>query len=224
MKTATRERGITFQQQLNLAIQQGRKTMTRRVIDPQPDEAFVLNGTANNCPYAVGKQLYIKETWAVHKRYDHLPGRDLKDGLQIVYKAGDVNELGAARGRWRCGRFMPKRFARVWLEVVGVKVERLHHITEEDAIAEGCSPVPWGTWWQGYYQMPDGSLLHQQYRGDEPPEWMIEPKKDDPRPDLDNTARKQFIFLWDAINGTKHPWDSNCFVWVISFRVLEPQA
>lgn len=31
--------------------------------------------------------------------------------------------------------------------------------------------------------------------------------------------RDAFISLWQSINGKKHQWDSNPWVWVISFRV-----
>lgn len=34
-------------------------------------------------------------------------------------------------------------------------------------------------------------------------------------------ARKDFACLWDEINGKRAPWDSNPFVWVVSFRRQE---
>ncbi len=30
-----------------------------------------------------------------------------------------------------------------------------------------------------------------------------------------------FASLWDSINGKKHPWASNCWVWVIGFKRVE---
>jgi hypothetical protein len=34
------------------------------------------------------------------------------------------------------------------------------------------------------------------------------------------TAKKLYAQLWDSINGKKHPWSSNPWVWVISFAKL----
>jgi len=34
-------------------------------------------------------------------------------------------------------------------------------------------------------------------------------------------AKEWFTNLWDSINGKKYPWDSNPWVWVISFRKEE---
>jgi hypothetical protein len=31
------------------------------------------------------------------------------------------------------------------------------------------------------------------------------------------SARQQFVELWNKINGKTHPWESNPWVWVMSF-------
>lgn len=33
-----------------------------------------------------------------------------------------------------------------------------------------------------------------------------------------------FAWLWDQINGKKYPWESNPWVWVIEFKVLEAKS
>jgi len=33
--------------------------------------------------------------------------------------------------------------------------------------------------------------------------------------------REPFIELWDKINGKKHPWASNPWVWVVEFRKID---
>ena len=34
--------------------------------------------------------------------------------------------------------------------------------------------------------------------------------------------KKEYEHLWDQINGRKHPWDSNPWVWCLSFRRVDP--
>ncbi len=62
-------------------------------------------------------------------------GEDFKRHLTALapYQVGD--RLWVRRP----GIFMPKALARLWLTVTQVRVQRLQEISEEDAIAEGCT-------------------------------------------------------------------------------------
>ena len=134
---------------------------------------------AVRCPYGKpGDRLWVRETWA----------RCSEDG-EVFHRAdvGSNNgadvwqhniDVGAPGYRWRPSIFMPRSASRVLLEITAVRVERLQAISEDDAIAEGCvaSPFP-GPWWQGYTDLGDGDLVHQQAIGETPPDWMIEPKR-----------------------------------------------
>jgi len=98
--------------------------------------------------------------------------------------------------RWRPSIFMPRWASRITLEVTGVRVERLHAITEEDARAEGVQPAE---------SMSGGMSL---------PEYAPH------RPTLD--YRAGFAALWRQINGAES-WDANPWVWVVEFKRVEAQ-
>jgi len=152
------------------AILDGRKTQTRRVIKPQPsyENEFWrwipkqpydinmdhLNASLINhlCPYGQpGDRLWVRETWgAVFPAMEPVP----LEACTIEYRAdlppGCTDYPGnwpaeEARGdpdapKWRSPIYMPHSFSRITLEITDVRVERLQDISEEDAIAEGCTP------------------------------------------------------------------------------------
>lgn len=133
------ERPILFSGQMVRAILEGRKTMTRRVIKPQPTGAadvqyrvaaavtMPVSGRQQVCPYGrVGDHLWVRETWAPHAWPP--------TGPSYQYAADDQYP---APERWRPSIHMPRAASRITLEVLNVRVERLHDISEEDAKAEG---------------------------------------------------------------------------------------
>lgn len=101
--------------------------------------------------YAVGDHLYVKET---HYRYGHwvkngLTKKTGKQAWKFIAENDDIRFAeeppssvltGHSYGRgWykRPAIFMPKKLARTWLEVTGVRVERVQEITPQDASEEG---------------------------------------------------------------------------------------
>lgn len=146
-KNDTKERPIPFSSSMVQAILAGTKTQTRRLVKPsawaseadmrrlaaqQPaiGLAFFKDGAPKRkltCPYGViGDRLWVKETW-----WPCAGG--------VVYRAGGLADCPDG-GKWKPARFMPRWASRITLEVSGVRVERLQHITEEDAEAEGVPP------------------------------------------------------------------------------------
>jgi len=86
--------------------------------------------------YAVSDRLYVRENFAVEDGSScgcsEAPCGCPQKG-EVMYKATqDSSEI-----KWKPSIHMPKAFSRIWLEVVGVKVERLQDINWQDAIAEG---------------------------------------------------------------------------------------
>jgi len=93
--------------------------------------------------------------------------------------------------------FMPKTAARIWLEVVSVRVERLQDITEEDAISEGIGKIT------------------QNYYGGEPHRIKGNPK-------CYNTAKEAFKGLWNYLNLKRgYGWNANPWVWCVEFRRVD---
>lgn len=90
-------------------------------------------------PYPVGTLCYVKEAWRTRIGFDSLKPTELPDNAPIYYEAD--GQHWAADGRYRHARFMPRRFARHWVEVTANRVERLGEISEEDAVAEGIEPL-----------------------------------------------------------------------------------
>lgn len=154
-----KEHPIIYNSEMVRAILDRRKTMTRRVIKPQPEgrlspiQQWLPNKAIPEptdsyydfqpqkiykCPYGqVGDRLWVREAFAVRA-----------DGVdQILYKV-DYNELVKKLDlpeidiRWKPSIHMFRKDSRILLEVTDIRVERLQEITEKDAIAEGITRYP----------------------------------------------------------------------------------
>lgn len=88
---------------------------------------------------------------------------------------------------------MPKTAARIWEEVVSLRVERLQDITDSEAIAEGIEPIN-AIWYKNYNPHPYGGFVE------------CDPKS-------------SFQSLWEKIND-EESWNSNPWVWVIETKTL----
>ncbi len=88
----------------------------------------------------VGDRLWVRETWQAFNKLsgsiltNGIPKVNYGGGFWVAYKADNVAD---PKCKWRPSIHMPKWAARIWLEVTGVRVERLTEISEEDAKAEG---------------------------------------------------------------------------------------
>jgi hypothetical protein len=156
------ERPILFSAPMVRAILEGRKSQTRRVAHESYRNIFEASSLANgyvalnvfageiHSPYGnPGDRLWVRETFYIDRGYciiRPLP-RERPAGIDdcIYYRADGecceqipeccCGELGPTP--WRPSIHMPRWASRITLEVVGVRVERLREITEQDAISEG---------------------------------------------------------------------------------------
>nr|WP_182312234.1 hypothetical protein [Comamonas testosteroni] len=81
-----------------------------------------------------GDRIYVRETFAQHPQFADLAyraeGEEFEDSDGALWVP-----------KWTPAIHMPRKLARIWLEITGVRVERLQSISRGDAMAEGC-PVP----------------------------------------------------------------------------------
>lgn len=210
-----RERPILFSAPMVRAILDGSKTQTRRVVKPQPPDAFPFAGFTVesscdadvgsftwrsdkthmarighrlHCPHGrVGQRLWVRESYAPsyfgHQNHGYR--------ADWTGRAKDV----CPEPRWTPSIHMKRAHSRVTLEVTGVRVERLHDITEQDAVAEGVMEY-------GGPAFKYPSYVDYEDVGDN---------------NCFDAARDSFASLWKSINGAES-WVANPWVWVVEFR------
>lgn len=146
------DRPMIFSAPMVRALLDGRKTQTRRVLKPQPPNHVQIyrvgsvwdwrdgtRGGSVKVPFAIGGRIWARETWA--------EGRDAPapDGAIFPIYAANWGNRGSQGYElmkpWRSSMFMPRKYSRLTLIVTNVRVQRLHEISEEDAIAEGVGPT-----------------------------------------------------------------------------------
>lgn len=152
------DRPILFSGPMVRAIIEGRKTQTRRIIEPHEPAPLVaggekpagnlvtlkiparhggwMQGPTFKLKYAPGDRLWVREAWT---DIDAQPHCDLAyAGMTgFAYRATDDDEM-TIPPRWRPGIHMRRVDSRLTLLVTAVRVERLQDISEANAIAEGC--------------------------------------------------------------------------------------
>lgn len=198
-------KSIIFSGEMVRAILDGTKTQTRRVVN-FTESGYIKEPRSHRrwhrddpdavlaCPYGkVGDELYVRETFAEYPQ----------EGCYI-YKASegeDLLKLGTdLTGCWTPSIHMPQKASRITLRIIDVRVQRLQDISEADAKAEGVGIAKVG-------QMK--SI---------PERWVVNGMF----PALgSNSHRAGFAILWDEINGKKHTFQSNPFVWAITFEVVK---
>lgn len=132
-KKINKERPIIFSAPMVRSLMSGIKTQTRRVAKDQGDI------TSSDNPYGdAGNLLWVKESWRTLAKFDKLKPSLIPINAPIEYKAdSNSNSPEEMSDKWRTPLFMPKRFARLELEIIGVRYERLMECNQQDAIAEG---------------------------------------------------------------------------------------
>lgn len=163
--------------------------------------------------YQTGDILYVRETYYAYgiwkKLFDAMKRRDVKtfidltefDGSKYQYADNPPDIVLANKKHgivgWfkRPSLFMPKSAARIFLEVIGIRCERLGDISEQDAIGEGIEKV--------------GNLLIWSYK-----DYLSK----ETRYSKQITATESFHTLWESINKSYNP---DSWVFVYDFKRIE---
>lgn len=189
-----RERPILFSAPMVLALLDGSKTQTRRVIklphknplgvwepttvggdgvkfsDGKPVPEWIAiwhtrTGETICCPHGiVGDQLWVKETWRTWESLDQV-----KPSL---------------------------------LEIIDIRIERINEISQADAFSEGIRIVTHDNkqWIRITGKYPPSNYL---------------------KACGNNVAIAEYASLWESINGAGS-WNTNPWVWVVEFKVIKP--
>lgn len=219
MKEFKGNKPILFSTPMVQAILDGRKTQTRRVIKSKHESGLFFVSKTNNG----------QVTGITSLDWDELPKNDCTNDIQPICKVGDVlwvretwqysddlNEPYLYKQKfmeeyhpeywdmmkWKPSIFMPKEACRIFLRVKNIRAERLHDISENDAINEGVQPLL-----MSGMQLATSGQLYRNY--------------------MDNSKTfndgckplNSFMTLWQSINGTES-WSNNPWVWVYEFELI----
>ena len=154
----SRELPIIMNTKMVKSIQEDRKTQTRRPVKYQPEceenpKIHTLLDTTDRdkrkyrfynfwhtdlgdeenffrTPYQIGDKLYVRETFHMHW------------GEPIYKAAEEWNSIidNDPDKTWKPSIHMPKKYARIWLEVTNVRVERVQDVSADDVVDEGVCP------------------------------------------------------------------------------------
>lgn len=223
-----RERPILFKAEMVRAVLCGRKTVTRRILKPQPPAWVTEMGYTCFTPDrhisgrgimedgnigekffrlkhgVAGDNLWVRETFSLIPEMK--PSGYFTSPHWINRKAfyAADNDRPTWGDKWKPSIFMKREMSRISLAISRVTVERLQEITPEDAMAEGVDRTEF---------------------------WKPSELKDKPFEDKwwddyrfwTNYPQMVFKTLWESINGSGS-WDLNPWVEVIRFeKIADPR-
>ena len=195
-------KGILFKPEMIKAIVEKRKTVTRRVIKPQPTDCKDGYPDGYDCPpqtmikykgkwidfgdcendfprYQVGETVYSKEQLLCNPIWGEASYRD--SSPVFIYNEELIKSRHILKWHWKSdtlsSRCMPREAARYFITITDVRAERLQEISLEDCLAEGVNP----------YRM--------------------------------NRCLNGFRILWNSINKD-YPWESNPFIFRYEFEYI----
>ena len=226
---------ILFNAEMVRAILDGRKTVTRRVVKPQPGDVY-SGGNVELRRHTDGPH---KGEWHCYQEsppLDKRTNRPWGGQIKSPYQDGDIlyvretwaknenpnsNNFGGYEYRadylgahccdlidWSPSIYMPKEAARIFLRVTDIRVERLQDMTEDDVCAEGVESIIRSC------EHMDFSVV--------PPELCYNTNQC--KDCIINYSYQELFgkMVWDATIKKKelprYGWKANPWVWVIAFE------
>ena len=218
-------RPILFNTEMVRAILEGRKTVTRRLITPQPSHQLEIKradmkwGHISEMhtwtpPAYAGDLLWVRETWNVNNfreneetgasevGFIYLASNDPDNGFQWNAVSADsyvkyMDSVSEYFDKWRPSIHMPKEAARIFLRVKSVTCESLQHIDGAEAEAEGALII-------------NNPLIRED------------------KATYDKIGRESFTRLWNSTikpaELDRYGWQQNPWVFVIKFERVDKPA
>lgn len=196
------ERGIIFSSAMVQALLAGRKTQTRRLASSplaniltgstlyvrETVRAIELEDGTDEIEFAAGGTKPIENSAAGGERWSELAHYGGKG------RRFSKRDAGGVAGPWVPAIHMPKWSSRLWLDLLGSRIEPLQEISKADAVAEGIELEGGAADRWRDYRNPAGAGF-----------WS---------PIL------SYASLWVSLHGAGS-WESNPDVLALSFRVEE---
>lgn len=213
------DRPILFSAPMVRALLDGRKTQTRRALNPQPSltsssgTSYIgKDGKGHSLRISVGDRLWVREAWRTQEAFDAQSPVEIVAEFEAEWGAPSIPRfyeadgkcddhsteqwLESPAGRLRASMHMPRCASRLTLTVTDVRVERLRDITREDAIAEGLVKMP----------LAPARAVEMGC------DWGFEGDN------RHGSPVSAYAALWDSINGAG-TWEANPWVAAYTFTV-----
>lgn len=225
VETLVKERGIIMAGDSVRAILDGRKTQTRRVVKPQPTSPAVLDDVSARCEEATGYPLEDRRPYCMW--VGERDGKTWIDqGVRCPYGAtGDrlwVREAFFDHGNYGIDALD---------SIPTPRDERIEYRAEPwDRLGDPKEAGPWTS----PIHMPRWASRLTLEITDVRVERLLSITNEDAiaegcvgGPELEGYSEQnpadpyeEYAIRWDAINGKRAPWDSNPWVWVLTFKPL----
>lgn len=229
-----KERPIPFNAQMVRAILDGRKTMTRRVVNKLNGHSHISRFSESDtlgydfcfrdkemrlhditkgraldlCPYGkTGNKLWVRETFA----HSNMPDGPLDKDCSIFYRADyfdDPHGLDGEKspeGKYR--NWKPSMFLPRWASRIDLEITNVKIERLQNISEEDAKK-------EGADALICDNLDQQSF--------IFCKNLGMPITDKGTPHRNGFALLWDNINAKKgNGWDANPWVWAIKFRLIE---